>query len=81
MKHIEAMLRDLDERIARLLPRQITAEGDSRFGGFWLPPAVIEAQTKVYASAEVMKNTVSRTMATRDVTAVRGNWARRAKSV
>ncbi|MBR6184958.1 MAG: hypothetical protein IKQ41_01750 [Clostridia bacterium] len=35
MAHLKALLRDLDGRIARLLPRQITEEGDGRFGGFW----------------------------------------------
>ena len=35
MTHRRALLLDLDERIGRLLPRQITAEGDDRFGGFW----------------------------------------------
>ena len=35
MTHLKALLRDLDRRIGRLLPRQITDEGDGRFGGFW----------------------------------------------
>ena len=35
MTHRKTLLLDLDERIGRLLPRQITAEGDGRFGGFW----------------------------------------------
>ena len=35
MTHRKEMLQDLDERVARLLPRQITDAGDARFGGFW----------------------------------------------
>lgn len=35
MKHRAELLRDLDERVAGLLERQITLEGDPRFGGFW----------------------------------------------
>ena len=35
MLHRKALLRDLDERVARLLTRQITDESDDRFGGFW----------------------------------------------
>lgn len=35
MKHRPVMLRDLDNKIAKLLPRQILQENDPRFGGFW----------------------------------------------
>ena len=35
MKHRPELIKDLDERVAGLLERQITQEGDPRFGGFW----------------------------------------------
>ena len=44
MTHRRALLLDLDERIARLLSRQITAEGDERFGGFWTEDFHVESR-------------------------------------
>ena len=42
MGHITEMLLELDRQTEALLPRQITDESDSRFGGFWTPEFHVE---------------------------------------
>ncbi len=54
MRHLKEMLRDLDERIARLLPKQITQEGDERFGGFWTADFHVEPRESGFFLGEMV---------------------------
>ena len=59
MAHLKVLLQDLDERIARLLPRQIIDEDDDRFGGFWTEDFHVEPRQSGFFLGDMVAAYVS----------------------